>query len=349
MQPNTRQFFDRYTLGLGGWLGYNRDVKNEKVFYPPERQQSSYTKVAEKADFLKKINHIPVNAQSGSRVGMGINVPIASRTDTDVEERKTRYVGDVTGDEYNATQTNYDTHVKYSVLDAWAHLELFDKAYADHLNLQIARDQLMVGFNGTHAAKTSSFADYPLLQDINIGWLEKTRLVEPSRIMGYDSTGLATTDTWKMGEGGHYRSLDALVFDLITNLLDVWHQGADDLLVLVGRDVWVSHGMTLLGSSNLPTERAALQSWFAAQTVAGLPCVMPPFFPARGVWVTSYSNLSIYHQMGTMRRYIFDNAKRDQVEDYRSENMAYVVEDFGKIAGVRSNALLLPNGSGDWA
>ncbi|HMT94923.1 phage major capsid protein, P2 family [uncultured Thiothrix sp.] len=349
MQPKTPQAFDSYTRGLGSWLGYNRDIKNEKVFYPPERQQSSYTTVAEKADFLKKVNHVPVNAQRGGHVGMGINTPIASRTDTDVEDRKTRYVGNVTGDEYDATQTNYDTHTKYSVLDAWAHLNLFHQSYGDHLNLQIARDQLMIGFNGTHAAKTSDFATNPLLQDVNVGWLEKTRQVEPKRIMGHDSTGLATTDTWKLGEGGQYRSFDALVFDLITNLLDVWHQGADDLMVLVGRDVWLSHGMILLGSSNLPTERAALQSWFAAQTVAGLPCVMPPFFPNRGVWVTSYSNLSVYHQLGTMRRFIFDNAKRDQVEEYRSENLAYVVEDYGKIAGVRNGALLLPDGAGGWA
>jgi hypothetical protein len=75
---------------------------------------------------------------------------------------------------------------------------------------------------------------------------------------------------------------------------------------------------------------------------------MPPFFPVRGVVVTSYSNLSIYYQMGTLRRAIIDNPKRDRLEEYHSENEAYVVEDFGKFAGVRNGAILLPDGAGEW-
>jgi len=99
----------------------------------------------------------------------------------------------------------------------------------------------------------------------------------------------------------------------------------------------------------MPTERNALSTWFAAQTVAGLPCVMPPFFPSRGIVVTSYENLSVYHQLNTLRRTIMDNPKRDRVEEYFSENQAYVVEDYGKFAGVRPGAILLKNNAGTWS
>lgn len=348
MQSNTRQLFNAYVTGLGSWLGSGQNVKNEIVAYPPAKQQIAYSTVAEKAEFLKNINHVPVTAQIGQRVGIGVSKPNASRTNTDIEERKTKDLAEVSGDTYHAIQTNFDTHISYRTLDSWAHVTDFGQAYADHLSLQEARDRLMIGFNGEFAAEKSDFATYPLLQDVNIGWLEKVRSKEPTRIMGYDSEGKVTTDTWKVGEGGNYNALDALVFDMITNLLDTWHQGADDLIVLVGRDIWTSHGMTLLGSSNLPTERQALNSWFSAKTVAGLPCVMPPFFPARAVVVTSYKNLSIYYQLGTLRRAVIDNPRRDRIEEFRSQNEAYVVEDFGKFAGVRNGAILLPNGSGDW-
>ena len=64
--------------------------------------------------------------------------------------------------------------------------------------------------------------------------------------------------------------------------------------------------------------------------------------------VTSYDNLSLYHQINTLRRTIIDNPKRDRVEEYLSENEAYVVEDFGKFAGIRSGAILLKDESGAW-
>lgn len=135
---------------------------------------------------------------------------------------------------------------------------------------------------------------------------------------------------------------------MISNLLDPWHQEAEDLVVMVGREIWTHHGMTLLNHSNLPTERNALATWFASKTVAGLPCIRPPYLPSRAVIVTSYDNLSLYHQLGSLRRTIIDNAKRDRVEEYLSENEAYVVEDYGKLAGIRSGASLLKDESGAW-
>lgn len=348
MLPNTRRAFNAFTQGLSHWLGHGSDVRNEMVTYSPERQQSVYSALAEQADFLKKINVTPVSAQYGQRLGVGVSRPIASRTDTDVDERNVRYVGEVKGDSYDAVQTNFDTYISYSSMDAWAHVGNFNQLYNEHVAMQGVRDRLMIGFNGEFAANKSDLSKYGRLQDVNIGWLEKARRGDPERIMGYDSEGEVTDDVWKLGEGGQYGSLDALVFDMITNLLDAWHQGADDLVVMVGRDIWTTHGLSLLSNSNLPTERAALQTWFASKTVAGLPCVMPPFLPARSVIVTSYSNLSIYYQLGSLRRAIVDNPKRDRVEEYRSQNEAYVVEDFGKYAGVRNGAILLKNAEGNW-
>lgn len=183
---------------------------------------------------------------------------------------------------------------------------------------------------------------------MNIGWLEKTRLHAPSRLMGYDSDGEETADTFNVGEGGKYGTLDAIVFDVMSNLIDPWYQGGADLVLLVGRELWVNHGLALYNDNRNATERNALQIWFAQQAVAGLPTVTVPFFPPRGLVVTSYDNLSIYFQSGVQRRAIIDNPRRDRVEEYFSSNDAFVVEDYGKFAGVRAGAIKLKNAQGQW-
>ena len=109
MLPNTKNVFNSYTRELGIYLGYGCDVKNEMVTYPPEKQQHAYSVAAEKSAFLKEVNHVPVTAQLGQRVGIGVNRPVASRTDTSIEERATSYVADMSGDTYHAVQTNSDT------------------------------------------------------------------------------------------------------------------------------------------------------------------------------------------------------------------------------------------------
>ena len=49
-----------------------------------------------------------------------------------------------------------------------------------------------------------------------------------------------------------------------------------------------------------------------------------------------------------MRRAIVDNPKRDRVEEYLSSNDAYVVEDYGKLGGVRAGAIKLKATNGAW-
>jgi P2 family phage major capsid protein len=347
MNEATRRNFTQYTTDIARRVG-RQNVVGESFNYDPTAQQRFYEAVGEQADFLNRVNQITVEAQVGQKIGLGIRKPIASRTNTDLLERKTRYVGEQAKDPYHAQQTNYDTHLSYRLMASWQHVADFAKLYTAVIAKQVARDRLLVGWHGEHAAEETDIDAFPMLQDVNEGWLAKVANNQPQRMLGYNSDGTATTDTYKLGEGGQYRSLDALVFDMTNNLMDAWHVAADDLVVMVGREIWVDHGMALLSSSTMPTERNALQTWFAAKTVAGLPSIQPPFLPARSVIVTSYDNLSIYHQSGTLRRSIIDNPKRDRVEEYMNENEAYVVEDYGKFAGVRQGAILLQDGNGGW-
>lgn len=303
----------------------------------------------EKSDFLKKINIAGVTEQKSQKLGLGVGSPIASRTDTDNKDRETAYVGSLNPDDYEAKQTNFDTHLSYRVMDAWAATDgNFKVMYRKAVMQRMALDRIMIGWNGTSAAVETSRTDNPLLQDVNVGWMEKVRRNAPARLMGYASDGEVTTDEFMIGDGGQYMTLDAAVFDVMANLLDPWHTGSDDLVLIIGRELWVNHGLTLYNENRPASERNALQVWFSSEAVAGLPTATVPFFPPRGLVVTSYDNLSIYYQTGAVRRAIIDNPKRDRVEEYLSSNDAYVVEDYGKFGGIRPGAIKLKNAAGEW-
>lgn len=322
---------------------------SEKFNLTPSVEQKLVEQMGESSDFLKQINIIGVGEQKGQKLGLGVGSPVASRTNTDTKERETAYVGSLEPNDYEAKQTNFDTHISYRTMDAWAKFPDFARRYRLAVLKRVALDRLMIGWNGlSNTANDTDKAANPLLQDVNIGWLERARLNAPQRLMGYDSTGTETTDEYTIGEGGLYNTLDTLAFDMLSNLLDPWHQGGDDLILIVGRELWVNHGLTLYNQSTAATERNALQIWLANQAVAGLPTVTVPFFPNRGAVITSYDNLSIYFQLGAVRRAMIDNPKRDRVEEYLSSNDAYVIEDLGKFAGVRPEAIKLKSPTGAW-
>lgn len=346
MKKNTRKKFNQLKFDTAKANGVS-DVA-EKFNLERSVEQTLVRQMTDSAGFLGDINVVGVDEQKHQKIGLGIGSPIAGRTPTKTEDRETKDVLDLDNDEYDCKQTNFDTHLTYSKLDAWAGLKNFKKKYLKTLIKRIALDRIMIGWNGTSAAVKTSRVDNPLLQDVNEGWFEKVRKNKPTKIMGYDSDGEANNDTFKIGEGD-YGTLDALAFDIVSSLLDPWHSGSDDLVLIVGRELWVHHGLTLYNDAKSASERNALQVWFASELVAGLKTVSVPFFPARGVVVTSYDNLSLYFQNGSTRRAIIDNPKRDRVEEYISTNDAYVVEDYGKFGGVRDGAILLKNDAGEWA
>lgn len=346
MNKDTRKLINKLKADIAASNGVN-DV-SEKFTVTPAVEQRITTQMGEKSAFLKQINLMPVTEMKGQKLGLGVGSPIASRIDTNSKDRETAYVGSLLPDDYECKQTNFDTHISYRTLDAWAGFDDFHIRYRNVVMQRMALDRIMTGWNGTSAASETDRVTNPLLEDVNIGWLEKVRMNAPARMMGYASDGATTADEFTIGEGGVYGTLDALAFDVMSNLLDPWHVGGDDLVLIIGRELWVNHGLTLYNDNRAATEKNALQVWFAKEAIAGLPTVTVPFFPARGLVVTSYDNLSIYYQTEAVRRAIIDNPKRDRIEEYLSSNDAYVVEDYGKFGGVRSGAIKLKNRDGAW-
>lgn len=316
---------------------------HEKFSVDPSIQQKLEVAVQESDGFLKQINILGVDEQSGEALLLGVNGPVASRTDTSGGTRRNPLGRSaLSKDAYTCKKTDFDSAFPYALLDAWAKFPDFQSKLSAAIVLRQALDRIMIGFNGTSAAATTDRATYPLLQDVNIGWLQKIRTGAPDRVLDevVDASGEVTLGPRKVIKvagvdtvfEGDYATLDGLVFDGI-QMLDPWHRSRPDLRVMVSRNLMHSKLLAAVekGADSNQEENAA-QEIVSRARLGGLPVVDAPFFPDNTVLITTLSNLSIYYQNGARRRHLKDEPELDRVADYQSSNEAYVIEDFGLVA-----------------
>lgn len=310
------------------------DNATEKFNVTPTIQQKLESAIQEASGLLKRINIIGVEQQEGEALLLGVNGPIASRTNTKTGGRRNPAERSaLSKDTYTCKQTNFDSSFPYALIDAWAKFKDFQARLGAAITERQALDRLMIGFNGTSAAATSDIAANPMLEDVNIGWLEKIRTGAADRVMDevVEASGKVT-----IGAGGDYKTLDGVVFDAV-QMLDPWHRSHPNLVVMVSRDLLQDKLLAAVekGAASNVEENAADQIVTKAR-LGGLPIVDAPFFPAGTVLVTTLSNLSIYFQEGARRRHVKDEPEYDRVADYQSSNDAYVIEDFGLVALVEN-------------
>lgn len=324
MRNETRKLFNDFQNRLATLNGV--ESVGAKFTVEPSIQQTLETRMQESSEFLNSINVIGVNEQQGEKLGLGISGTIAGRTDTNQNDRQPTDPTDMEGSSYFCKQTNFDTALRYGKLDAWAKFQDFQTRIRDAILKRQALDRIMIGFNGTSAAAQSDRIANPLLQDVNIGWLQKMRDHAAERVMTevVDASGKIT-----IGTSGDYKNLDALVYDMVNTLIDPWYQDDTELVVLTGRKLLSDKYFPLVNSDLVPTEKTAADMMISQKRIGGLQAVRVPHFPANTIMVTRLDNLSLYWQEGSRRRNIIDNPKRDQIENYESSNDAYVVEDYG--------------------
>jgi len=192
---------------------------------------------------------------------------------------------------------------------------------------QQALDRIMIGFNGTSAAAATDRGTNPMLQDVNIGWLQKYRTDAAARVL---SEVVASSGQVTVGSGGDYENLDALVFDAVNEMIEPWYRESTSLVAIMGRKLLADKYFPLISQhAETPTEARALDMLVSQKRVGGLQAVRAPYVPDGTIFITSLENLSLYWQRGSRRRYIKDKPERKRVENYESSNDAYVVEDYG--------------------
>jgi len=322
MKKLTRIAFDKYTQRLAQL----NDTSNVASTFgvAPSVQQKLESKIQESSEFLSKINIYGVTEQEGEKIGLGISGPIASRTNTDKADRKTRDLTALDNRGYRCEKTNFDTHIKYQTLDAWAKFPDFQQRVANAILQRQALDRMMIGFNGLSIAADTDINKNPLLQDVNKGWLQQYREQAPQRVMHEGKAAGKVV----IGAGGDYANLDATVFDALT-LLDPWYQKDAGLVAIVGRNLLHDKYFPLVNTKQAPTETLATDIVISQKRMGGLQAVAVPFFPDNTILITRFDNLSIYWQESSRRRRVVDEAKRDRIENYESSNDAYVIEDLG--------------------
>ncbi|OCG79617.1 phage major capsid protein, P2 family [Gilliamella sp. Occ4-3] len=324
MRNETRKLFNGFKHRIAQLNGI--DDASESFAVNPEVNQTLEKRTQQSSEFLSKINFEFVDAQEGEKVGVGVTGTTASTTDTTAQEREAVDISDLNQFRYRCEQTNYDTSIRYAKLDAWRHKKNFQTLLRDALIKQKALDRIMIGFNGTHRASTSNKTTYPLLQDVNKGWLQHYREDAPERVM---NEGTVTPGKIIIASnGGDYKNLDALVYDAVENLIDPVYSEDTDLVVICGRGLLHDKYFPIANEADKNTEKVAGQILLAKKSIGELPAYRVPYFPKGAMLITSFNNLAIYIQNETARRQIIDNPKRDRIEDFQSTNEAFVVERY---------------------
>ena len=302
-------------------------VTTSKFTVDPSVQQTLETRMQESSEFLNQINIVPVDEMKGEKLGLGVSGTIAGRTNTAAGNRR---VGvDPTALDshgYECKQTNFDTALRYAKLDMWAKFSDFETKIRDVILRRQALDRILIGFNGTSAAAATDRVANPLLQDVNIGWLQKMRVENAARVMdeGADVVGKVTYGSHASAD---YATLDALVWDAHQTLLAEWAKDDTELVAIVGSDLLHDKYFPMINKSEDPTEQIARDIIMSTKRLGGLRAVRVPGFPAGKVFITRLDNLSIYYQDGKRRRMVKDEPELDQITDYQSSNEAYVIED----------------------
>lgn len=344
MQNYTRELFNGYLgqiaklNGLSGSFFAAGSAEIKKFAVAPAIEQKLQAKLQLSSDFLSRINVVPVISQIGDRVGVGVTRSLAGRTNTAAGQRRTPTspFGSEAIDQYIAKQTNYDYAWPYALLDSWAHRPEFQQLCRDAVIVQKAQDIITIGFNGVKAESQTDRAAYPLLQDVNLGWLYKMRTYAPDRVMSHGGKDQLKVYVSEAGTAD-YVNLDALVFDVIHNLLHEQFRGATDLVVIVGSDLVHEKYFKIVNEAgNTATEMVARDVLMSSRQLGGKPTMQVPNFPPDALMVTSLKNLSYYWQVGSNRRNIVEESALDQIANYESVNDAFMVEEYGKAALVEN-------------
>jgi P2 family phage major capsid protein len=311
---------------------YGVDTAVRMFNVEPTVAQELNDAITHQADFLERINIVLVDQIKGQKVFLGTNGPVTGRTNTKTTDREAVDASSLDDDTYELSSTESDVSLSYAKIDAWAKFPEFHAKYSAAVQRQIALDRIMIGFHGIKTAVQSDKTEYPMLQDVNKGWLQQLREKAPEQVMKEGKVAGKVT----MGPTGDYANLDALVHDA-KQLVDERLRDAGDLISIIGSDLLAADKAKLYSKQgSTPTEKERIESAQVIATYGGLPAFSVPYFPANAVLVTSFDNLSIYVQASSWRKQTIDNPKRSRVEDYNSRNEGYVIEQLEK-AGLIEN------------
>ncbi|WP_026180455.1 phage major capsid protein, P2 family [Hahella ganghwensis] len=345
MNFKTKKLFNDMCSAMAATYGVSSVAEQFSV--EPTIAQELQDKITESFGFLQLVNVIGVAELKGEKVIGSVTGFVPKRTDTDSRDRQTSDVLSLGSKGYELHPVEYDTHIKYKTIDSWAKFPDFQARYAGWVRKAISLSKLRVGWLGTSCAfPETKPADNPNGEDVNKGWLQLLR--EFNSGAQWFTEGAKAPGEIRIGPGGDFENLDAAVH-ACKQMIDELHRDGGDLVALIGGDLLAEDKAQLYtAQGQKPTEKERIENQAIIRTYGGLPAMTAPFFPGRGLLITSLDNLSIYYQEDSIRRQVIDNPKRNRIEDFNSLNEGYVIEDETKAAGFEFAHVKLPDGADGW-
>ncbi len=365
MNKKTRLLFNSYLATIAS-LNHVESTAHEFAVEPVIEQKFE-EKLKESIEFLGKISFENVPQQSGQTLGLESASSIMGRTNTAGNTRRQPVDPTDNGETntYECKQTDFDWARSYAALDKWRHKPNFEQLLAMAILKQQGRDLIMCGWHGESRAAQTDRDTYPLLQDVNEGWLHKIRTNSPAQVFDdgnltvhsdgtdddetkaiyvkadatlFDGNAAAHDDPGGASVAeADYSSIDALVLDA-ARLIPEWHADDTELVVIVGRNLLDDKYFSIAQATGATaTEVEATDRIIrSTKTLGGLPAVRVPFFPPNAILITRLDNLAIYNQEGTRRRRLADEPEYNRIANYESVNMDYVIEDYDLVALVEN-------------
>lgn len=328
LNKRAEKFINAYAAGLAESYGVN---KPDRYFSLTEPQEITLRDaLLESVEFLNMITVADVDQLSGQPVSVGESALYTGRSESG---RFSRRVG-VDGREYRLVETDSCAALRWDLLSIWANAgdenQFFEMVQA-FSNQAFALDQLRIGFNGTHVAKTTDPNKNPNGEDVNLGWHKL--------MLDYKDGKQVITDSVALDEAGDYASLDAMASDLINAKIPQQYRNDPRLVVLVGADLVGAEQHRLYQKADRPTEKIAAQ--LLSSTIAGRTSIVPPFMPGKRMVVTHLKNLHLYTQRNTRQRKAEFVEDRKQYENKYLRNEGYAVEEPELYAAFDENAVTI--------
>ena len=179
----------RLTKYLDGIAEFNGITRKDVLSFTATSttEQILVNKIVEQAGwFAPYFAMLMVRDLVGQKVLMNLTGATAGRTNTEVTDRTTKSFLNLTTQDYLLRAFEFNTHLRFSDIDAWSKFPDFEARYQALLMLNKFNAILMSGWYGggsvvnnavvnVEPALTTNLSTYPQLQDLCKGWLRQIR------------------------------------------------------------------------------------------------------------------------------------------------------------------------------
>jgi hypothetical protein len=212
---------------------YGVPLSSKMFSVEPSITQELNDAITAKADFLQRINVIPVTEIKGEKVFIGVSGPVTGRTNTKTTDREAKDASALENSTYELSSTESDVGLPYAKIDSLGEVPGLPPALL-RCGAKADRPGSHHGRFPRHskAAAQTDLAAHPMLQDVNKGWLQLRESRSPQQVLK-EGKGRRQV-TWALG--GDYANLDALVHDT-KQMVDERLRDGGDLIAIIGSDL----------------------------------------------------------------------------------------------------------------